>query len=263
MRHGETLDDNLSRARDAIRAAADEGARLVLLPEYFFATFGAPDAAAGPRASAPHAPRIRALLADASRAHGVVVAANLIEERAGALANVGVAYEDGRETMRQEKLHAMPREAAAGVTGGAALHAANLLGRRAGMLVCADILFPEAVQVLALQGADILLNPVMSPWREADEGREARVALYVARAYDARAFVLKAAGHRRPDPSRPGPAIAGRSLVTAPWGVLARARDDFEDELLITDLDHARLAAFRAHQAGFPARRPDAYTGLL
>lgn len=250
MAHGDTLEDNLAHARARLHAAAEAGARLALLPEYFFAVFPG-----GPPAAAPHAPEIRALMRDASEAHGIVVAGNVIEPIGPALSNVGVAYEAGRLVMEQRKLHPMPREAGAGVVGGDGLRVAEIEGHRAGMLVCADILYPEASQVLALQGAEILLNPVMSPWRAEDDGREARVAMYVARAYDARAFVLKAAGFR-------AGAIAGRSLVTAPWGVLARAKDDFTEELLFAELDFERLRAFRERQTAFPARRPEAYREL-
>lgn len=250
MAHGDTLESNLAHARERLEAAAEGGARLALLPEYFFAVFPG-----GPPAAAPHAPAIRETMRDASARRGMVVAGNVIEPLAHGFANVGVAYDAGRLVMEQRKVHPMPREAAAGVVGGDGLRVAEVGGHRAGLLVCADILYPEASQVLALQGADILLNPVMSPWRAEDEGREARVAMYVARAYDARAFVLKAAGFRKD-------AIAGRSLVTAPWGVLARAKDDFTEELLFADLDFEKLRAFRERQSGFPARRPEAYRDL-
>ncbi|HET6405980.1 MAG TPA: carbon-nitrogen hydrolase family protein [Candidatus Thermoplasmatota archaeon] len=251
MPHGDSLEENLRRARDMLADAAARGAALALLPEYFFAVFPG-----GPPASAPHAPRIRAMMADASRELGLVVAGNVIEGEGERYANVGVAFEAGRLVLEQAKVHPMPREAAAGVAGGPSFRAARVGGHDTGMLVCADVLYPEAARVLSLQGAEILLNPVMSPWREEDDGREARVAMYVARAYDAGAFVLKAAGHKRG-------AVAGRSLIAAPWGVLARASDDFATELVLAELDFAKLRAFREKQAQFPPRRPEAYQGLL
>lgn len=263
MAHGTQLADNLARAAAHVARAAQGGARLALLPEYFFSTFQGP-----PVALVEAAPQVRAMMQDASRAHGIAVGGNVIEGAGtpgneGAK-NVGVVYERGALVLSQPKVHPMPREAASGVVGGAGFGAATVEGRRAGMLVCADILYPEAARVLALAGADILLNPVMSPWKEKDDGREARVAMYVARAYDSGAFVVKAAGFRRPTPGAAPPfGIAGRSLITAPWGVLARARDDFEDELLFADLDFERLATFRAGQAQFPPRRPDAYGDLV
>lgn len=251
MEHGASVDANLARARAMLRAAADGGARLALLPEYFFAVFPG-----GPPAAVVHASAIREMMRAASEELGIAVAGNVIEDQGEGLANVGVVLDAGRLTLEQPKLHPMPREAASGVVGGARLAAGVVSGRPMGMLVCADILYPEASRVLSLQGAEVLLNPVMSPWNAEDDGREARVALYVARAYDAGAFVVKAAGFKEGR-------VAGRSLVTAPWGVLARARDDFAEELLFADLDFDRLRAFREKQAQFPARRPETYRGLV
>lgn len=255
MRHGESLDANLASARGWLEKARDAGADLAVLPEYWFAVFPGT-----PAENADGAREARRLLADASRDLGMAVAANVIERMAGALWNLGVAYEEGRLVMEQPKVHPMPREAAAGVTGGDLLEAGHVRGHPAGLLVCADVLYPEAARVLALQGAELLLNPVMSPYREEDDTRGARDAIFVARAYDSGAFVLKAGGWRRADAP---PQVAGRSLAAAPWGVLAKARDDFADELLLVDLDFERLARFREHQATFPPRRPEAYGGLL
>lgn len=249
--HGPSVAQNLAYARVLLARAAAGGARLALLPEYFFAAFPST-----PREQAEHGPAVREAMRAASAEFGIVVAGNVLERAAAGLVNVGVGYERGNLVLEQTKVHPMPREAEGGVLGGPGFRAASIEGHSTGMLVCADILYPEASRILALQGADVLLNPVMSPWREDDEGREARVAMYVARAYDSGAFVVKAAGFLEKR-------IAGRSLITAPWGVLERARDDFTEELLFADLDFAKLAAFREKQALFPARRPDVYKDLL
>lgn len=252
--HLATLDENLRHAEGELVAAREAGARLALLPEYFWAPQGPPAAAA------PRMAEVRDLLARTSRDLGLVVAANVVERREAALRNVGVVYERGRVALEQDKIHPMPKEAAAGIAAGARLCAADVRGVRTGMLVCADILYPEAARVLALQGAEILLNPVMSPFKEEDLTKGARDSIFVARAYDSAAFVLKAGGFRRDGPHP----VAGRSLVAAPWGLLARAADDFAPERLIADLDLGTLRAWRKSQeSSFPARRPDAYRGLV
>lgn len=257
MPHGPSLEANLAKARGMLEEAAAAGAGLALLPEYFFATFPGT-----PAESAAGASAIRDMLSKASAELGLVAAANLIERGDDALLNLGVTYEGGRLVLEQAKVHPMPREAAGGVGGGARLLPALVRGVPTGMLVCADVLYPEAARVLALQGAQVLLNPVMSPWRAEDDTKGARDALFIARAYDSGAFVLKAGGFRAPS-GEPLMGVAGRSLIAAPWGLLVRAKDDFAEELLVADLDLERLARFRTHQATFPARRPEAYGGLV
>lgn len=253
MRHGDSLDENLTSARGLIATAREGGATLVLLPEHW--------SAHGPP-TAEESVAVRRFFEEETRGTRCAIAGNLIEAGpSGKLWNVGVAYENGVRVLEQRKIHPMPREAAAGVEGGAGVSVANVLGRPMGVLVCADILYPEVARVLALQGAEVLLNPVMSPYREADDTKGARDAIFVARAYDSGAFVLKAAGFRRPEKERAG--IAGRSLVAAPWGILAHYAEEFQEEILFADLDFVRLARFREHQASFPARRPEAYVGLL
>ena len=253
--HLPTMEENLARASQDVSIAREQGARLVLLPEYFWTPEGPPMQAV------PRMGEVRAFFERESRAHGLALAGNVLEHAPdGGLRNIGVVYERGRSVLEQEKIHPMPREAAGGIVGGARLAVAQVEGLTAGMLVCADILYPEAARVLALQGAEILLNPVMSPFNERDLTRGSRDSIFVARAYDSGAFVLKAGGYRADGDHR----VAGRSLIAAPWGVLAKAHDDFTPALLVADLDVAQLREFRKSQASsFPARRPDAYRDLV
>jgi predicted amidohydrolase len=292
MPHGASVDGNLATAGRLVAAAVDAGAGLVLLPEYFFAAMPRtraattsttrPDAApntaghkaagaalgsagdtpTGPATGTPAgtaadtatgegaAAAVREFLGAASRR--AAVAGNVVERQEGVLGNVGVVYEAGRPVLEQVKLHPMPREVDSGIVGGVDLAVADVAGRSTGVLVCADVLYPEVAQNLALRGAQVLLNPVLSALRRPDPDRQARKALYIARAYDAGAFVIKASGFLADH-------IAGRSLIAAPWGMLAEASDEQGECLVLADLDFAALAAFRAAQGRFPPRRPDLY----
>lgn len=99
MAHGDALADNLSRARAMLEVAAERGARLAVLPEYWFAVPGRPDAAV------EGARDIRATLQRASADLGLVVAANVLEREGGALVNVGVVYEAGRVALEIGRAH--------------------------------------------------------------------------------------------------------------------------------------------------------------
>lgn len=249
MRHDGPLQANLDRAGRLLAKAADGGADLALLPEYFFAGADeAPPVDAGAR--------VREVLSEASADLGIAVAGNVVEPADDGLRNVGVVYVDGDPVLEQPKIHPMPRERELGVAPGDGYDVADVAGVPVGVIVCADILFPEVARVLSLDGARVILNPVMSPYRSDDPTRDAREAVYVARAYDSGAFVLKAGGVRSDD-------VVGRSLVAAPWGIQARYRDEHAEQLLSADLDLERLEAFRTDRARFPARRPAAYRGLV
>lgn len=249
MRHGDRLEDNLYRARAHLEAAAEEGVDLAVLPEYFFAPpppYDLHGVGAG----------VREMLALASGDLGLAVAGNVVEATDGDLLNVGLVYDGGEAVLEQPKVHPMPREAEMGLVAGDGYAVADVRDVPVGLLVCADVLFPEVARALELRGARVLLNPVMSPYRADDPTRQAREALYVGRAYDAGAFVVKAGGVRGDD-------VVGRSLVAAPWGLLARYADERAEELLVAELDLDRLVQVRKAREAFPARRPGAYRDLV
>lgn len=249
MPHGD-LEANLEQARALLVKARERGVVLALLPEYFFA-----DLSGDPRSDEGV---VRRFLAEETRDGEMAIAAHTIEPMGEGLANVGLVYAGGEAVLEQPKVHPMRREVESGIVAGDLFQAAPVGRLTVGMLVCSDVLYPEAARILSLQGATLLLNPVMSPHMQVDPWREAREALYVARAYDSGAFLLKAGGYHRGAPE-----IAGRSLVASPWGMLAHYRDAFSTELLVADLDLVQLEAHRQRQASFPARRPEAYRALV
>jgi predicted amidohydrolase len=251
MPHGSTLEENFATAERLARQAAERGAEIVLLPEYFFSTPGDPKRRPDEAGEA-----VTAFLAAASKRLGVALAGTAVVAGPRGPENALFAYDRGALAGRQAKIHPMPREVENGIVGATDLAPFPLRGLLAGGIVCADIFYPEASRVLSLKGAEILLNPVMSPYNAVDPTKAAREAVFVARAWDGGAFVLKAGGFL---PGR----VVGRSLITAPWGTLARHRDEFAEDVLVADLDLDALREFRKTHRGFQARAPGAYRSLL
>ncbi|MHB8586497.1 MAG: carbon-nitrogen hydrolase family protein [Thermoplasmatota archaeon] len=252
--HATSFEETLANIRPQVRNAAQDGARVILLPEYFFV----PESTDAPRDPPTEwAPAVRAFLAENSRDHHVALVGNVIEKRAEGILNIGLAYSDGRLTGEQPKIHPMPREEAWQIRGGTALTPFSLEGIPAGLLVCADILYPEASRILSLKGAELILNPVMSPYLDVDPTREARSALYIARAFDAGAFVLKSGGYA-PISRR----AVGRSLIASPWGILAQSKSEWTSDVVLADLDFDSLHTFRATSRGLAGRSPSAYRDL-
>lgn len=257
MEHAGSLADALDRADALVAEAADRGADLVLLPEYWFVPRGERMTVE----TAADFGKVPGFLQEASERHDVALAGNAPHLDGRDLRNACFVYDDGDEVLVQPKLHPMPREEEQGVAAASGLDVAEVRGATLGVAVCADILYPEVPRILSLRGADVILCPVMSPYRgpdDEDRTRSAREALFVGRAYDASAYVLKAGGFTDPDDG-----VVGRSLVTAPWGTLARYEDQWSQEILAADLDLEPVREHREGRVSLERRAPWAYRALV
>lgn len=161
--------------------------------------------------------------------------------------NSAIVAEQGEIRVEQPKLFPTRPEREAGIQAGDALEVAKVQGARLGVLVCADVLALSLVEEIRAKSPDVIAVPVLSPNRSEDFTRSARTSVFVARAWDMGAYVVKAGGFRRPD-------AVGRSLITAPWGVLAQAGDPFEHALLGTSFDRDKLKRARAPFEGLGER---------
>src|ERR1051326_7797724 len=158
MEHPASLDEGLLAVERLVRRAKRDAAALALLPEYWFASTN-PDAPGLGRLGVQQAGE---MLAHLSREHAIALAGNLIVEEDGRLRNVVFAWQDGKLVGRQAKAHPMPREAEKGIVGDPRLATFAFAGMTTGGIVCADVFYPEVPRILSLQGARLLLNPVMS-----------------------------------------------------------------------------------------------------
>jgi predicted amidohydrolase len=234
--------------------AATAGAQLALLPEYWFL----PRGDGPPRDPEGLSAGAREAVQDISRDLGLAIAGNALARHEGHLHNTLFVFDRGALVGQQDKLHPMPTEERWGVLPAHDLVPFAWQGARVGGVVCADVLHPEGVRILALRGAEVLLVPVMSWLKPNDRGKDARKAMFVARAYDNACFVLKAGSVSGPGPGR----LVGRSLVAAPWGMLAEARDELGEEVVLADLDLDQLREERRRSLSLPRRRPEAYGAL-
>ncbi len=207
---------------------------IAVLPEYFYRRpDGPPDheALAGLEWVADE------VRAASSQTAGALVAT--VPEREGeALFNTAVVAEGGEIVHRQRKLRPTLPEREAGIQPTDALDTVKVQGIELGVLVCADVLALDVLARMRSHEPDVVAVPVLSRYREHDPTQAARTSVFVARSWDLGAYVVKAGGHAAPD-------IVGRSLITAPWGVLASARGPFEDALLQAPFDGDALAEAR------------------
>lgn len=215
---------------------------------------------------------IAAAVEQMARDHGIEILAGSHIRKApdGSLRNTAIlAHSDGRIDL-QDKIHLTPPEHALGIRGGDQLVVTDIGRFTVGVLICADIQFPELSRYLVARGVDLILCPSLT-WnrrgvhrvRTGCEARAIENQLYVVMS------PLFGTDHLPAD--APMHAV-GQALVTAPVdrtiglndGIVGQTPSTSE-QMLIVDLDHDLLGASRARPEapGLQLQRPDLYRKLL
>jgi deaminated glutathione amidase len=254
-------DRNLEAADRLTRAAAAEGAELVVLPEKFN-VLGSPDQLAD-GAEPLDGPTLE-LARSLARELGVwLVAGSVVERVAGdsKLRNTSALVDpEGALCAVYRKIHMFDVEVG-GVTyresdveaPGDEIVVADAGPLRLGLAVCYDLRFPELFRVMAVEGAQAFMLPSAFT---VPTGRAHWEVLIRARAIENQAFVV-AAGQVGSHP--PDHESYGHSMIVDAWGtVLARATNEPE-QVVTADLDLDAQIEIRARLPSLANRQPDAY----
>jgi N-carbamoylputrescine amidase len=269
---------NLDAIEAGLRAAAAQGARLVLLQElhngpYFCQHESTAEFDRAEPIPGPSSARIGALAQELK----LVVVASLFERRAaGIYHNTAVVFDCAKDICgKYRKMH-IPDDPAYYekfyfTPGDLGFEPVPTSVGKLGVLVCWDQWYPEAARLMALAGADLLLYPTAIGWDPADDSdekarqREAWITVQRGHAV-ANGLPLLACNRTgfeaAPDAGR-GLQFWGSSFAAGPQGeLLAQAAND-KPELLIVDIDMARSEAVRRIWPFLRDRRIDAYDDLL
>lgn len=276
-------DENLRRSAEGIRAAARDGAALVLLQElhtgpYFCQT---EDTAVFDRAETipgPSTERLAALAAELK----LVIVASLFERRApGLYHNTAVVLErDGSIAGIYRKMHIPDDpgfyEKFYFTPGDLGFTPIDTSVGRLGVLVCWDQWYPEAARLMALAGADLLLYPTAIGWDmrddESERTRQRDAWITVQRAHAVAnglpVAVCNRVGHEaEPNGHSAGIRFWGNSFVAGPQGeILAAAATDESGgtaQVLLADIDLARSETVRRIWPFLRDRRIDAYGDIV
>jgi N-carbamoylputrescine amidase len=282
MSCGPDPDANLDKAADRVREAARAGAEVVCLPELFRAQYFCQreDIALFDLAEPIPGPSTERLGAVAREEH-VVVVASLFERRAPGLYHntAAVIEKDGRVAGLYRKMHIpddpLYYEKFYFTQGDLGFRAFETTAGTIGTLVCWDQWFPEGARITALRGAQVLFYTTAIGWHP-HEKEEFGTAQYEAwqtiqRAHAIANGVYVAAvnrvglEHGEVRGNRvegPGLEFWGGSFLADPFGrVVAKAAHD-QEEILIGEIDLAKMEDVRRNWPFLRDRRIDAYAPI-
>jgi N-carbamoylputrescine amidase len=269
--------ENLARAVDRVGEAAKAGAEVVCLPELFRSqyfcqkedpkTFDLAETVPGPSTEA---------LGKAAKAAGVAVIAPVFEHRApGLYHNSAVVLDaDGKVVGLYRKMH-IPDDPAyyekfyftPGDTG---FTAYDTRAGRISALICWDQWYPEGARLASLSGAAVLFYPTAIGWHpreKAEHGATQRDAwMTVQRGHAIANGIYVAAvnrvGHEHPPDGGPGIEFWGSSFVADPQGVLVAVGSTDREQILVAEVDAARIEDVRRNWPFLRDRRIDSYGGI-
>lgn len=240
---------NIQSAEKTALSAIENGAELLLFPEYFsYAEF-----------SLEVSEKTINFLRRISREFGVIAVGNVVC-KLDMLYNRALIFENGDLVAYQDKIHPTRAEKFYGINPGKSLKVFSVRKARLCVLVCADILYPELCRVAGLKGAEIALNPVVSFKRSDLPGTELRHCLYFARSFDNCYAIVKAGGFGK---TFTGVEAVGRSLIASFDGILAKSKSENDEEAVTSDLDLGRIREYREQNYSLIDRNVEAYYELL
>ncbi|SEQ00258.1 N-carbamoylputrescine amidase [Solimonas aquatica] len=275
---GSDAEANLHESERGIRAAAAQGAQLVLLQElhtslYFCQhesteLFNLAEAIPGPSSD---------FLGTLAGELGIVIVGSLFERRApGLYHNTAVVLErDGSLAGIYRKMHIPDDpgyyEKFYFTPGDIGFEPIETSVGRLGVLVCWDQWYPEAARLMALAGADLLLYPTAIGWNPQDEEdeqlrqREAWVTIQRAHAVANGLPVLVAnrvGFESDPAGQWPGSQFWGSSFIAGPQGEFIALAED-QPAVIVADVDLRRSENVRRWWPFLRDRRIDAYGDLV
>jgi predicted amidohydrolase len=252
---------NLETADRLVRAAAADGAQLVVLPEKWSVLGTADDLRAG--AEPLDGPALT-WAREVARDLGIDLVAGSVAERVegrerGANTSVHVGP-DGEDRAAYRKLHMFDvevdgrryRESDSEEPGDAIVTSALADGTRLGLTVCYDVRFPELYRRLAVDGAEVITIPAAFTLATTRDHWEVLVR---ARAIEDQCFVV---APNQIGEHAPGMRSGGRSMIVDPWGLVLALAPDTETHV-IADLDLDRLRSIRRDLPSLANRRPEVY----
>ncbi|ALS58930.2 carbon-nitrogen hydrolase family protein [Pandoraea norimbergensis] len=238
---------NLADAGRWVAEAADAGAQLVLLPEYFCYMGQRDTDKLSLRELHGHGP-IQDFLAETARRNGVWLIGGtmpLAAPEPERVLNTTLVYgPDGSPAARYDKIHLFnfvkgeeAYDEARTIRPGETVRTFEAPFGRVGLSVCYDLRFPELYR--AMGDCTLMVVPAAFTYTT---GRAHWELLLRARAIENQCYVLASA---QGGVHENGRRTWGHSMLIDPWGDIVAQREDDGAGVVVGDIDPARLAAVR------------------
>lgn len=259
------IDDNLNQASLLLARAAEQGARVAVLPENFAVLDTANMPLHGSRELSADGP-IRSFLAEQARKHGLwIVGGSLpigarpdgtsLEDRVRA--SCVVVDDQGREVARYDKIHLFDamvedsqgqyRESDTFEPGDDLVTVETPAGRL-GLSICYDLRFPEMFRQLREKDVDWVTLPSAFTWHTGDAHWHPLVR---ARAIENQVWVV-APGQGGQNSERRR--TYGHSMIVDPWGRIMKELVEGAG-VVVADLDPDQLKQIRTRMPVWEHRR--------
>lgn len=240
------IEENMVTARRLIAEAAQQGAELVLLPEYW-PSIGRTDSEKVAQAEQPGSGPIQDFMASVASEHGIWLIGgtlSLVSPEPNKVLNTALVYNpQGENVARYDKIHLFgfttEKEAydeSNFISPGCEVVGFDAPFGRVGMTVCYDLRFPELFR--ALGPCALIVVPASFTYTT---GKVHWEILLRARAIENQCYVLAAAqGGRHPTGRR----TWGHSMLIDPWGEVKSVLPEGEG-VVIGDIEQEVLASVR------------------
>ena len=200
-------------------SAVTNGARLVVLPEYFNVLGIPPDQA---DAAIQDCTAVRETATQFSRRHDMWLLLPLIEQRHGNRYNTAHLFgPEGHIIYTYDKTHlTIGEQRTYGLEPGKAITSVHTELGMVGVMICYDMYFPEVAQLLALNQTQLILFPS----RQQSDNEEAVMLMNRVRAMDSSCYLIRSSyGQRTGTAYAPGMQYGGSCVVAPDGSVLASA----------------------------------------
>jgi predicted amidohydrolase len=240
------VDENFASARRLIAEAAKQGARLVLLPEYW-PIMGMKESDKIAHAEQLDAGPIQKFMADIAREHGIWLIGGtlpMVAPEADKVLNTMMVYNpQGEHVVRYDKIHLFSftkgeesYDEARTIVHGTKVATFDAPFGRVGLSVCYDLRFPELYR--AMGDCTLIVMPAAFTYTT---GRAHWEILLRARAIENQCYVLAAAqGGIHPNGRR----TWGHSMLVDPWGDVKAVLPEGEG-VVVGDIEATHLQRVR------------------